>query len=96
MLANSVKDSAIEVFCKRSQFQEQGTCGAEQAALFYPQVQIPLNSRSDHLLYPFFKGQTGAENRLSFVRNGRSTRQQLVVILNIELVKAEDMLRAYR
>ena len=94
--ANSVKHSAIEVFCKRSQFQEQEIRGAEQAALFYPQVQIPSISGSGHLLYPFFQGQSEAEYRLCFIHNGRKDRQQLVVILNIELAKAEDMLRAYR
>ena len=96
MLADSVKDSAIDVFCKRSQFQEQEIPGAKQAALFYPQVQVPSISQSGHLLYPFFRGQTEAEHRLSFVQNGRSNRRQLVLILNIELAKAEDMLRAYR
>ena len=96
VLSNSVRDSAIKVFCKRSQSQEHEIRGAEQAALFYPQVQIPSISQSGYLLYPFFKGQTEAEHRLSFVHNGRSNRQQLVVILNIELAKAEDMLRAYR
>lgn len=96
MPAMSVKDPAIEVFCKRSQFQEQEIRGAQQAALFYPQVQIPSISQSGHLLYPLFKGQSEAEHRSSFVHNGRSDRQQLVVILNIELAKAEDMLRAYR
>ena len=96
MLANSVKDSAIDVFCKRSRFQEQEIRGAEQAALFYPQVQIPSISQSGDVLYPFFRGQTEAEHRLSFIQNGRSNRQQLVLILNIELAKAEDMLRAYR
>ena len=94
--ANSVNDSAIEVFCKRSRFQEQEIRGAEQAALFYPQVQIPSISRSGHLVYPFFKGQSEAEHRSSFIHDGRNDRQQLVVILNIELAKAEDMLRAYR
>ena len=95
-MSNLDRDSAIEVFCKRSQFQEQEIRGAEQAALFYPQVQIPSISRSGFLLYPFFKGRTEAEHRLSFIHNGRSNRQQLVLILNIELAKAEDMLRAYR
>ena len=94
--ANSVKHSSIEVFCKRSQFQEQELRGAKQAALFYPQVQVPSISRSGHLLYPFFKGTSEAEHRSSFIHNGRNDRQQLVVILNIELAKAEDMLRAYR
>lgn len=84
------------MFCKRSQFEEQEIRGAERAALFYPLVQIPSVSRSECLLYPVFKGQTEAEHRLSFVHDGRSDRQQLVIILNIELARAEDMLRAYR
>ena len=94
--ANSVNHSAIQVFFKRSQFQEQEIRGAEQAARFYPQVQIPSTSQSGHLLYPFFKGQSEAEHRSSFIHNGRNDRRQLVLILNIELAKAEDMLRAYR
>lgn len=93
---NSVKDSNSILFCKRSKFKEQELRGANQAALFYPQVQIPSISRSGHLLYPFFEGRTEAEIRLSYIRSGRSDPQFLVTILHTELTKAEDMLRAYK
>ena len=96
ILADSVEDSAVEVFCKRSKHQDQEIRGAKEAALFYPQVQIPSISRSGHLLYPLFEGQTEAEHRLNFIRSGRSNQQQLAVVLTTELTRAEDMLRAYR
>ena len=94
--ANSVEGSAIKVFCKRSNYQEQEVRGAQEAALFYPLVQIPSISLSGHLLYPLFVGRTEAEYWLDFIRSGRSNLHHLVVILNTELTKAEDMLRAYR
>ena len=93
---DSVEDSAIKVFCKRSKYQEQEVRGAQEAALFYPQVQISSISRSGHLLYPLFEGRTEAEHRLDFIRSGRSNLHHFEVILTTELNKAEDMLRAYR
>ena len=96
MPAKSINGSAIEVFCKRCQHQEQEIRGAEQAALFYPQMQIPSISRSGHSLYPFFKGLSETEHRSSFIHDGWNDRQQLVVILIIELAKVEDMLRVYK
>ena len=84
------------MFCKRSNHQEQEVRGAQEAAVFYPQVQIPSISRSGHLLYPLFKGRTEAEQRLDFIRSSQSNLHHLVVILTTELTKAEDMLRAYR
>lgn len=84
------------IFCKSSRYQDQEIRVAAQAALFYPRVQIPLLSDSGYLLYPFFEGASEAECRLSFIQNGRSDMQTAELVLHAELVKAEDMLRAYQ
>lgn len=91
---NALEDSRIDVFCKRSNFLNQEISGATQAALHYPHVQVPSICQQGHLLYPFFRGRTEAEHRLSYVQNGCS--EQLTLVLNTELVKTEDMLRAYQ
>ncbi|MCJ1237764.1 hypothetical protein MMC14_005751 [Varicellaria rhodocarpa] len=48
------------------------------------------------MLFPVFEGQTEAEHRLSFIHSGRNDWQNAEVILQTELSKAEDMLRAYK
>ncbi|KAG8529859.1 uncharacterized protein KY384_005340 [Bacidia gigantensis] len=91
-----IKSATVKIFCKRSKNGPQERWGAEKAACFYPRVQIPLIHRSGQLLYPYFRGKTESELRMSFIQGGRSDRQLASMTMEIELIKAEDMLRAYR
>ncbi|MDI1486554.1 MAG: hypothetical protein OHK93_005785 [Ramalina farinacea] len=87
---------AVKLFCKRSNFAQHERAIAEQAAIFYPHIQIPSVAPSGDLLYPHFEGKSEAERRLSFIRAGRSDWRLSASIMEIEMIRAEDMLRAYR
>ena len=93
---DSDKHSKIKMFCKHSPFQAQEIWGANQAALYFPLVQIPRLHASGYLLYLFFEGRSEAERRLTFIQTGQSDRELLETIVHTELAKAEDTLRAYR
>ncbi|KAI4117343.1 MAG: hypothetical protein LQ338_007570 [Usnochroma carphineum] len=93
---NMLGAKATKIFCKRSQHSQQEIEGATNAAAFYPNIQLPHVTSSGELLYPFFEGMTESELRLSFHRSGRSDWNAAETVLYAELVKAEDMLRAYR
>ena len=60
------------IFCKRSLHPQQELEGAMNAAAFGLRVQLPHLTSSGELLYPFFKGMTESELRLSYHRSGRS------------------------
>ena len=87
---------AVKLFCKRSIFAQHERAIAEQAAMFYPHIQVPSVAPSGDLLYPHFEGKSEAELRLSFIRAGRSDWRLSASIMEIEMIRAEDMLRAYR
>ena len=93
---DSDKYSVTKVFCKNSPSQAQEIWGAEQAALYFPLVQIPRLHASGCLLYPFFEGRSEAERRLTFIQTGQSDGELLETIIHTELAKAEDTLRAYK
>lgn len=92
----SDKYSVTKVFCKHSPSQAQEIWGAEQAALYFPLVQIPRLHASGCLLYPFFEGRSEAERRLAFIQTGQNDGGLLETIIHTELAKAEDTLRAYK
>ena len=94
--AHTLGGKVIKIFCKRSQHPQQEVEGAINAAAFYPRVQLPHITSSGELLYPFFRGTTESELRLSFHRGGQTNWDAVEIVLYAELVKAEDMLRAYR
>ena len=90
-------DSApMKLFCKRSIFAQHERAVAEQAAIFYPHIQIPSVAPSGDLLYPYFEGKSEAELRSSFICAGRSDWRLSASIMEIEIIRAEDTLRAYR
>lgn len=91
-----IDSATVKLFCKRSEFAEHERAIAEQAAMFYPHVQIPLLAPSGDLLYPHFEGKSESELRLSFIHGGRSDCRLSASIMEIEMIKTEDMLRAYR
>lgn len=87
---------AVKLFCKRSSFAQHERAIAEHAAIFYPHIQIPSVAPSGDLLYPHFEGKSEAELRLSFIRAGRGDWRLSASIMEIEMIRAEDMLRAYQ
>ena len=91
-----VEESSLKVFCKVTEFRSHELYGAQEAAKYFPQVQIPRLSVSGELLYPFFHGCTEAEYRLQFIQGGRSDWSVAETILYAELAKAEATLMAYR
>lgn len=70
--------------------------GARLALGFYPHITIPRISASGVLLYLFFPGITESELRLLYISSGRRNWDTVETLLYVQLVKAEDMLRAYR
>lgn len=88
-------ETAIKVFCKRSQYPQQEIQGASNASAFGLRIQLPHATSSGDLLYPFFEGKTESELRLSICRTSWSNCQDIETLLYAELVKAEDMLRLY-
>ncbi|KAI2629158.1 hypothetical protein GGS26DRAFT_591827 [Hypomontagnella submonticulosa] len=86
----------IDIFCKQSPYAEEELEGAILASVFYPRVQIPRISTSGRLLYPLFRGITESEIRLRYVQEGRNDWNDVETLLYMEMVKAEDTLRAYK
>ncbi|KAI4863312.1 hypothetical protein F4820DRAFT_471586 [Hypoxylon rubiginosum] len=92
-------ETPTEIFCKESlhpEYTEDEIKGAKLASLFYPRVQLPLLSSTGALLYPLFQGTTESAVRLSYIKGGRSDWSAAELLLYMELVKAEDILRGYR
>lgn len=89
-------EGSTEIFCKESKYAQDEMQGARLASQFYPRTTIPHMSASGVLLYPFFSGTTESDLRLSYIVDGRKNWDISETLLYVELVKAEDMLRAYR
>ncbi|OTA90191.1 hypothetical protein M434DRAFT_14132 [Hypoxylon sp. CO27-5] len=94
-------DTAIEIFCKEGYDDKNYTRDefkrAQSASVFYPRIQVPrISIARDDLLYPFFTGLGQASYRFAYNRVGGGEREIAEKILYMEMVKAEDMLRAYR
>lgn len=94
--AEALGEKATKIFCKHSPHAQQEVEGAMNAIAFYPRVQLPHVASSGEMLYPYFDRMTESELRLSFLRSGRSDWHTAEIMLYAELVKAEDMLRAYK
>ncbi|KAG7005780.1 hypothetical protein G7Y79_00018g045870 [Physcia stellaris] len=89
------KAASTLIFCKQSVHTTTESVGAEFAAQYYPRVQKPLVISKDKLIYPVFHGRTQAELRYDWLE-GRCENSHLVtLIMDAELRKAEDTLRAY-
>ena len=92
-------ERGIEIFCKRSQHPQQELERARNAAAIGFHVHEPLIGCTGDLLYPFL-GRTESELRLSFYRIGLSMgywgKDDIEMILHAEMIKAEDMLHAYK
>ncbi|KAI1363487.1 hypothetical protein F5Y08DRAFT_340671 [Xylaria arbuscula] len=85
-----------EIFCKRSHHAKDEIHGANLASKFFHRVEIPRISTAGQLLYPFWRGTTESDLRLSYARGGHTDSSAIGTVLHVELVKAEDALRAYR
>ncbi|KAI1769465.1 hypothetical protein GGR53DRAFT_524646 [Hypoxylon sp. FL1150] len=101
--ANSEQYTSIvgetKIFCKRvlsAPWAEDEMNGAIMTSHYFPRVQLPRRSTSGLLLYPLFQGKTESEIRLSYIEEGRSNWDIAESLLYLELVKAEDILRAYK
>lgn len=84
----------IKVFCKQSSQQRMiaERKGAVQASKYVPYVQQPKASDSC-LIYPVFAGRSEAEMQLELASAPCLALRDS--ILDVEMRKAEDMLRAY-
>ncbi|KAI0805797.1 hypothetical protein GGR55DRAFT_653484 [Xylaria sp. FL0064] len=86
----------FDIFVKVSAFAEDELNGGKTASCFFPRITVPRIASSGELLYPFFNGSTESDVRLSYIRGGRQDTNLVERLLYVELVKAEDTLRAYR
>ncbi|KAL8674418.1 MAG: hypothetical protein Q9168_001151 [Polycauliona sp. 1 TL-2023] len=93
--AGTAGEIATKLFSKRCQDPQQELQGALNAAAFGLRVQVPHDTFSGELWYPFFEGKTESELRLSFYHKGWTDCYPVEKVLYAELVKAEDMLRLY-
>ncbi len=86
----------FDIFVKQSAYAQDELQGAKIASQYFPRVSIPRMASSGELLYQFFQGSTESDVRLSYIRGGRVDTSLFERLLYVELVKAEDTLRAYR
>ncbi|KAI1352180.1 hypothetical protein F5Y01DRAFT_324609 [Xylaria sp. FL0043] len=86
----------FDIFVKVSAFAEDELNGGKTASCFFPRVTVPQIASSGELLYPFFNGSTESDVRLSYIRGGRQDTNLVDQLFYVELVKAEDTLRAYQ
>lgn len=84
-----------EIFYKIPLDLKAETNGAKLAARFFPMTQEPFASHDGVLWYPRFNGVTQAELRYRYHVEGRQDTDLFQLLLETELRKAEDTLRAY-
>ena len=89
------KAAPTSVFCKQTVHTTPESEGAKLAAQYYPRVQQPLTVSKDRLVYPVFDGRTQAELRYDWLEGRCQNSHLMVLIMDAELRKAEDTLRAY-
>ncbi|KAI0139599.1 hypothetical protein F4776DRAFT_596029 [Hypoxylon sp. NC0597] len=100
-------DATSKIFLKEAydedSYSENELKRAKLASTFYPRVQVPrIASITGDLLYPQFEGITQTTLRSSarlvalYIRSCNRHRETSEKILYMEMVKAEDTLRAYR
>jgi len=98
VLAELGKDSYMRLYWKDSMngsaANENEFEGAERAADFYPFVQRPKRALGGEVLYPFFDGTTQFEVRQRYISNSNVDILLRNWILEVELRKMEDILRA--
>ncbi|KAH8165746.1 hypothetical protein CIB48_g2492 [Xylaria polymorpha] len=94
--ATTSPPNPVEIFVKETPYAEDELKGAKMASKFFPRITVPSLARSGELLYPYFPGTTQTDSRLSYILNGRKDPNLLSSILHVELVMAQDTLRAYR
>jgi len=83
------KDSKLDSAANDHEFQ-----GAEGASEFYPFVQRPMRAQGGEIVYPFFNGRSQFEERARYIANSRVDVLLRNWILEVELRKVEDILRA--
>ncbi|KAF2966630.1 hypothetical protein GQX73_g6914 [Xylaria multiplex] len=86
----------VEIFVKETPFAKEEKHGAELAARFLPRMMNPRIAAKGELVYPFFQGTTKSDIRLSYIRSGYKDQDLTQRLLHVEMVQAEDTLRAYR
>ncbi|KAI0538521.1 hypothetical protein GGR58DRAFT_526092 [Xylaria digitata] len=89
-------DDGVEIFVKETPFAKEEKHGAELALRFFPRIMNPRIAVKGELVYPFFRGTTKTDVRLSYIRSGYKDRDLAQRLLHVEMVQAEDTLRAYR
>ncbi|KAI1115915.1 hypothetical protein F5Y14DRAFT_460090 [Nemania sp. NC0429] len=89
-------ENIVDVFVKVSPHAYDELQAAKMASRFFPRILKPRMASSVELLYPYFSGNTESDLRLSYIQSGRQDMNLVESILYIELVRAEDTLRAYR
>ncbi|KAI8635336.1 TspO/MBR family-domain-containing protein [Xylariaceae sp. FL1651] len=87
---------SIDIFIKESAYGEDETKGAKLASKFFHRVTVRCVATSGEPLYPFFQGITKSAVRLAYIQGGRHDQNSIESLLYVELVQAEDTLRAYR
>ena len=85
----------IAVFCKTTEHAASENLGAYLASQYYPRVQTPLSLSKNSLAYPLFSGRTQAELRFDWLRGRCQKSHLMILIMDAELRKVEDTLRAY-
>ncbi|KAI1365845.1 hypothetical protein F5Y08DRAFT_338248 [Xylaria arbuscula] len=86
----------IDIFVKETPHAHDEYDGALRSGGYFRRVSIPRLVDSGTLLYQYFPGRTASDVRLSYVLGGRKDGGLFEKLLEIELVKAGDTLRAYR
>ncbi|KAI1199609.1 hypothetical protein F5X97DRAFT_341573 [Nemania serpens] len=95
-VATNPPGKVVDIFVKVSPYAQDELQAVKTASRYFPRVLKPRMARSGELLYPYFSGRSESDARLSYMRSGRRDMSLAESILYVELVRAEDTLRAYR
>lgn len=83
------------IFCKETVHTTSEILGARLAAQYYPRIQNPFLLSKNRLAYPVFDGRTQAELRYDGLEGKCQDSHLMMNIMDAELRKTEDTLRAY-
>ncbi|KAI1166338.1 hypothetical protein F5B18DRAFT_667689 [Nemania serpens] len=95
-VATNPPENIVDILVKVSPYAQDELQAASTASRYFPRVLKPRMARSGELLFPCFSRRNESDIRLSYIQSGRQDMSHASSILYIELVKAEDTLRAYR
>ncbi|KAI1190323.1 hypothetical protein F5B17DRAFT_387613 [Nemania serpens] len=89
-------ENVVDIFVKVSPYAQDEFQAAKMVSRYLPRVLKPRMALSGELLYPYFPGRTESDAWLSYIQSRRQDTSLAESILYVELVRAEDTLRAYR